>query len=312
MPELFEAQAARTPRATAVVCGSTRLTFAEVNARANLLAHRLRVQGAGAERSVALALPRSAESVVAMLAVLKTGAAYLQVDLEYPPERIEHMLRDAAPVAVVTDTATAVAHGFGELPAVFADGIETPSGPVADLKCRVLPDSAAYVIHTSGSTGRPKGVVTPHSALSNLYAFHRAGLIARTEAAAGRRLRSAVTASLSFDTSWEALFWMLAGHELHVIRDDVRRDAAALTAYVKAAGIDVLDVTPLTRSTCSTRACCPDHVRRWCCCSAGKPPVSRCGPASGRRPAHSVTTSTAPRNAPWMRCGGMPRTARTR
>ncbi|MFI8813370.1 MULTISPECIES: amino acid adenylation domain-containing protein [unclassified Streptomyces] len=244
VPELFEAQAARTPRATAVVCGSTRLTFAELNARANLLARRLRVQGAGAERLVALALPRSAESVVAMLAVLKTGAAYLHLDLEYPPDRIEHMLRDAAPVAVVTDTATAAAHGFGGLPAVFADRIGTPSGPVADLKCRVLPDSAAYVIYTSGSTGRPKGVVTPHSALGNLYAFHRAGLIARTEAAACRRLRSAVTASLSFDTSWEALFWMLAGHELHVIRDDVRRDAGALTASVRAAEIDVLDVTP--------------------------------------------------------------------
>ncbi|WP_338933118.1 amino acid adenylation domain-containing protein [Streptomyces netropsis] len=244
VPELFEAQAARTPRATAVVCGNTRLTFAELNDRANLLARRLRAEGAGTERLVGLALPRSAESIVAMLAVLKTGAAYLQVDLEYPPDRIGHMLRDAAPVAVVTDTATAAAHGFGELPAVFIDRIEMPTGPVANLNCRVLPPSAAYVIYTSGSTGRPKGVLTPHSALSNLYAFHREGLIARTEATARRRLRSAVTASLSFDTSWEALFWMLAGHELHVIRDDIRRDAVALTAYVTAAGIDVLDVTP--------------------------------------------------------------------
>ncbi|MFJ9622976.1 amino acid adenylation domain-containing protein [Streptomyces sp. NPDC101181] len=244
VPELFEAQAARTPGATAVVCGPTRLTFAELDARATALAHRLRERGAAAERLVALALPRSADSVVAMLAVLKTGAAYLHVDLEYPPDRIDHMLRDAAPVAVLTDTATAAARGFGELPAVFTDRLGTPSGPVTGPKGRILPDSAAYVIYTSGSTGRPKGVVTPHSALSNLYAFHRAGLIARTEAAAGRRLRSAVTASLSFDTSWEALFWMLAGHELHVVRDDIRRDAVALTAYVKAAGIDVLDVTP--------------------------------------------------------------------
>ncbi|MCQ0003201.1 non-ribosomal peptide synthetase [Streptomyces sudanensis] len=244
VPELFEAQAARTPRATAVVCGSTRLTFAELDDRANLLAHRLRAEGAATERLVGLALPRSADSVVAMLAVLKTGAAYLHVDLEYPPDRIGHMLRDAAPVAVVTDTATAAAHAFGELPAVLVDRIEEPTGPVAALNHRIPPASAAYVIYTSGSTGRPKGVLTPHSALSNLYAFHREGLIARAEATAGRRLRSAVTASLSFDTSWEALFWMLAGHELHVIRDDVRRDAAALTAYVAAAGIDVLDVTP--------------------------------------------------------------------
>ncbi|MFI1414743.1 amino acid adenylation domain-containing protein [Streptomyces sp. NPDC020707] len=247
VPELFEAQAARTPRATALVCGSTRLTFAELDDRANLLAHRLRALGAGTERVVGLALPRSADSVVAMLAVLKTGAAYLQLDLEYPRDRITHMLRDAAPVAVVTDTATATAYGFDArpaLPAVLVDRLRAPAGPVASPNCRVLPESVAYVIHTSGSTGRPKGVLTPHSALSNLYAFHRAGLLARTEARAGRRLRSAVTASLSFDTSWEALFWMLAGHELHVIRDDIRRDATALTAYVKAAGIDVLDVTP--------------------------------------------------------------------
>ncbi|GAA3169193.1 MULTISPECIES: non-ribosomal peptide synthetase [Streptomyces] len=244
VPELFEAQAARTPRATAVVCGDTRLTFAALNDRANLLARRLRAAGAGTERVVGLALPRSAESVVAMLAVLKTGAAYLQLDLEYPPERIGHMLRDAAPVAVVTDTATAATHAFGELPAVHIDRLEAPTAPVPDLNCRIPPSSAAYVIYTSGSTGRPKGVLTPHAALSNLYAFHRDGLIARAEATAGRRLRSAVTASLSFDTSWEALFWMLAGHELHVIGDDIRRDAAALTAYVAAAGIDVLDVTP--------------------------------------------------------------------
>ncbi|MEU6681010.1 amino acid adenylation domain-containing protein [Streptomyces sp. NPDC046925] len=244
VPQLFAAQAARTPHATALVCGDTRLTFAELDARADLMARRLRAQGAEAERVVALALPRTADSVVAMLAVLKTGAAYLHLDLEYPPERIAHMLRDAAPVAVVTDTATAATHQFGELPSVFADRDETPSGPLPDLTGRIRPDSAAYVIYTSGSTGRPKGVVTPHAALSNLYAFHRAGLIARTEATANRRLRSAVTASLSFDTSWEALFWMLAGHELHVIGDEIRRDAAALTAYVKAAGIDVLDVTP--------------------------------------------------------------------
>ncbi|MFD5824422.1 amino acid adenylation domain-containing protein [Lentzea sp. NPDC060358] len=244
VPEIFEAQAARTPHATAVVCGTTSLTFAELDARATVLARLLLARGAGAERVVALALPRSAESIVAMLAVLKTGAAYLHVDLEYPPDRIGLVLRDAAPVAVVTDTATAAAHGFGEVPAVFVDRIATPSGPASGLECRVLPDSAAYVIYTSGSTGRPKGVVTPHSALSNLYAFHRAGMISRAEAAAGRRLRSAVTASLSFDTSWEALFWMLAGHELHVVRDDVRRDAVALTAYVRSAGIDVLDVTP--------------------------------------------------------------------
>ncbi|MEV6133408.1 amino acid adenylation domain-containing protein [Streptomyces violaceusniger] len=244
--EVFEAQATRTPRATAVVCGGAALTFAELNARANRLARRLVAWGAGPERVVALALPRSTESVVAMLAVLKTGGAYLQADLEYPPERIVHLLRDAAPAVIVTDSATEADFPSQGIPCVLVDApMADPAPSSHDLGRRPPPDAAAYVIHTSGSTGQPKGVVTPHRALSNLYAFHRTGIIARAEeTTGGRRLRSALTASLSFDTSWEALLWMLAGHELHVIGDDIRRDATAMTRYVARERIDVLDVTP--------------------------------------------------------------------
>src|SRR6185312_13802885 len=116
-PELFEAQAARTPDATALVFQDTALSFAELNARANRLARHLIDNGAAAERFVAVALPRSADLVVAILAVLKTGAAYLPLDPELPPDRIDFVLRDAQPVLVI-DPAT------------------TPTGSDADLTDR--------------------------------------------------------------------------------------------------------------------------------------------------------------------------------
>ncbi|MCQ8773511.1 amino acid adenylation domain-containing protein [Streptomyces telluris] len=246
-PRLFEDRVVRTPEATAVVHGDTALTFAELNARANRLAHALARHGAGPESLVALALPRSEQSVVALLAVLKAGAASVPVDLEYPAERITLLLEDTAPAVVVTDSATA-----GTLPAagdahlVLIDDPATARHPHTNPGVDVLPSNAAYVIHTSGSTGRPKGVVVDHAGLRNLYAFHRAGLMTRAEEARGRTrpMRVALTASLSFDTSWEGLLWMVAGHELHVIGDDVRRDAGAMARHITEAGIDVLDITP--------------------------------------------------------------------
>ncbi|MFI9362337.1 amino acid adenylation domain-containing protein [Kitasatospora sp. NPDC053057] len=241
LPELFEAQAARTPDETALVFQDTALSFAELDARANTLAHRLADHGVGPEHLVALALPRSAVSVIALLAVLKAGAAFVPVDTDYPPERIARLLRTTT--TVVTDLATTATlpdtgatHVLADAPGHFPD---TPLGH------EIHPHSAAYVIHTSGSTGEPKGVVIDHAGLRNLYAFHRAGVISRAqEIGNGRRMRMALTAALSFDTSWEGLLWMVAGHELHLIDDDTRRDAAALVRHIARSGIDALDVTP--------------------------------------------------------------------
>ncbi|KJS57824.1 thioester reductase, partial [Streptomyces rubellomurinus] len=247
LPQLFEAQAARTPGATALVHRGTALTFAELDARADRLAGALAEHGAGPDSLVALALPRSAESIVALLAVLKAGAASVPVDLEYPAERIALLLADAAPTVVVTDSATAAAlpHVPGARQ-VLADDPAVAARPAARLGRTVRPGDAAYVIHTSGSTGRPKGVVIDHAGLRNLYTHHRAGLMTRAERSRGgeRRMRVALTASLSFDTSWEGLLWMVAGHELHLIADDVRRDAGAMARHIAETGIDVLDVTP--------------------------------------------------------------------
>ncbi|MEV7579171.1 amino acid adenylation domain-containing protein [Streptomyces erythrochromogenes] len=245
LPELFEEQAARTPGATALVFRDTVLTFAELDARADALAHRLAGHGVGPEHLVALALPRSADSVVALLAVLKAGAAFVPVDTDYPAERIARLLGTAT--TVVTDSATAPALPDTGAVRVLTDAPgPVPAGPAGPVPGRrILPGSAAYVIHTSGSTGEPKGVVIDHAGLRNLYAFHRAGVIARAEELhGGRRMRMALTAALSFDTSWEGLLWMVAGHELHLVDDDTRRDAAALVRHIARAGIDALDVTP--------------------------------------------------------------------
>ncbi|MEU1591082.1 amino acid adenylation domain-containing protein [Micromonospora sp. NPDC005710] len=244
LPEVFAAQVAASPEATAVVCDGAALSFAELDGRANRLARLLVDSGIVRESLVGLLLPRGVDAVVAILAVLKAGAGYLPLDQEYPAERIALMVNDAAPAVVLAVRATAGLAPEGapvlvlDDPAAAAQWASAPSG---DPSVPVGPDSVAYVIYTSGSTGRPKGVVVTHGGLRNLYAFHRSGVMAGVD---GQRLRFALTASLSFDTSWEGLLWMVAGHELHVISDEVRRDTSAMVRYVAELGVGVMDVTP--------------------------------------------------------------------
>ncbi|WP_030420322.1 amino acid adenylation domain-containing protein [Streptomyces sp. NRRL F-5065] len=245
----FAAQAARTPDATAVRCGGDALTFAELDAAANRLAHHLAAHGVGPETPVALALPRSTGMVTALLAVLKAGGVCQPLDLGHPPARTLALLRDARP-ACVLGTADALdrlpPHG---LAVIVLDAPETTEAlrdrpadrPAADP----APGDAAYVIHTSGSTGRPKGVVVTHASLANLYAGHGTDHIAPAVARTGRqRLKVAHSASFAFDASWDPVLWMVHGHELHLLDDATYRDPAALTAYVDTHRVDYLDVTP--------------------------------------------------------------------
>ncbi|EFL21149.1 LOW QUALITY PROTEIN: non-ribosomal peptide synthetase/polyketide synthase, partial [Streptomyces himastatinicus ATCC 53653] len=157
--ELFASWAARTPRAAALVAGDRTWSFGEVDAWANRLAHHLIGRGVGPERVVALVLPRSAELVVAELAVAKAGAAFLPVDPAHPEERRAMMLADARPVVVLDDP----------------EHIRAVTGPEhtpgdADRLAPLLPEHPAYVIYTSGSTGVPKGVMVPHAGLGNFAA----------------------------------------------------------------------------------------------------------------------------------------------
>ncbi|WP_371483465.1 amino acid adenylation domain-containing protein [Kitasatospora sp. NBC_00315] len=258
--DLFGAQAARTPDARALVGpalhgGAAELTFAELDDRADRLARLLLRRGLGAERIAALALPRSVEAVVAILAVLRAGGAYLPLDLDHPAERLATVLDDARPAVLLTTRQ--VAARLPEVPGavtLLLDEPDTaaalaalPGGPLDDTERGgpVHPAQAAYVIHTSGSTGRPKGVVVPHQGLTNLAHDHLATTFAEAVRATGReRLRALHTASFSFDSSWEQLIWLIGGHELHVLGEDDRRDAETVVAYTRAHRIDTLDVTP--------------------------------------------------------------------
>ncbi|HEU4882586.1 MAG TPA: condensation domain-containing protein, partial [Longimicrobium sp.] len=173
--QLFEAQVRRTPDAVALISGGQALTYAELNARANRLARRLVALGAGPETIVALALERSVEMVVALLAVTKAGAAFLPVDPAYPAERRRWMLERSASRFVLTTSALAADLPETGAAVVALDRIaaEIAAEGDGDLSVDVDPRNAAYVIFTSGSTGRPKGVVVPHQGIGNLAVAQR-------------------------------------------------------------------------------------------------------------------------------------------
>ncbi|GAA3093427.1 non-ribosomal peptide synthetase [Streptosporangium carneum] len=166
---LFQKAAAATPDAVAVVAGDDTLTYAELNGRANRVAHWLIGRGVGPEDIVALALPRSPDLVVALLGVLKAGAAYLPLDPDYPAERIAYMIEDAAPRCLVTDASGPET----DIPRLVLDEAgkqELERSPDTDPALSLDPSAAAYVIYTSGSTGNPKGVVVTHENVVRLFA----------------------------------------------------------------------------------------------------------------------------------------------
>jgi amino acid adenylation domain-containing protein len=246
---LFAARAAVEPGLTALVCGSVTMSFGELSGRVNRVARWLMAAGVGPGDPVAVLLPRSADSMVALLGVLTAGAMYVPVDLSYPAQRVRFMLADAAPAAVIT-TAELAPAGVRVLmlgsPQAEAELARLADGPV-DVGARrgvLAPSDPAYMLYTSGSTGRPKGVVVTHESLTNFFAFLRGELIEPTARRAGRRLRTGLVTALSFDVSWSMVLCLLAGHELHVLTDEVRRDVRELIGYVRERGVDLMEVTP--------------------------------------------------------------------
>ncbi|MGW3228243.1 amino acid adenylation domain-containing protein [Kitasatospora sp. NPDC001095] len=243
VPELFAAQAARTPDAVAVRCGSAALTYKQLDRAADRLAHRLTALGVRAGAPVAIALPRGTDTLVAMLAVLKAGGACVSLDLAHPAQRLAAVLADARPVcAIGTAEALAGLDLPADLPTV-QPGEADPEPAEAPPAPRL--HDPAYVLHTSGSTGRPKGVVVTHASLANLHAGLGEDHIAPAVRRAGRdRLRVAHSASFAFDASWDPVLWMVHGHELHLLDDATYRDPAALAAQLDRERIDYLDLTP--------------------------------------------------------------------
>nr|QEO74095.1 condensation domain-containing protein [uncultured bacterium] len=219
-------QARRTPDAVAIVAGERRLTFGQWNELANQVARKLVEAGAGPEKIVALLLPPGPDVLVALAAAFKAGAAYLPLDPEWPAERIDFMVRDAEPAIVLTS-----------LPDVT--GV-----PGDDLEPMALPEHPAYVIYTSGSTGTPKAVVVAHRSIANLLVSHRTDLFDPAMRRVGRPLRVAHAWPMAFDASWQPMLWMFAGHELHLVPADTRRDADLLRTFLADNEIEFVELSP--------------------------------------------------------------------
>ncbi|MGH4032636.1 amino acid adenylation domain-containing protein, partial [Actinomycetota bacterium Odt1-20B] len=245
--ELMADRAARTPHATAVVFEGQRLTYAELNARANRLARVLVGLGAGPERSVAIALPRSLELPVALLAVLKSGAGYVPLDPEYPADRVAYILDDARP-ALFLDAgrlARAEAEGAG------LDGSDLTD---ADRTAPLRPAHPAYTIYTSGSTGRPKGVLITRRSLANFLAS-MAELFPLTE-----RDRLLAVTTIAFDIAvLEMYLPLLAGATVVIAPRETVVDPARLAALATASGATVMQATPSLWQAMTTEQ--PDAVR---------------------------------------------------
>jgi nonribosomal peptide synthetase DhbF len=251
LPELFEAQVARTPAATALIFGDARLTYAALDAWANRLARLLAQEEIGPESVVALALPRSMEMVAALLGVLKAGAAYAPLDPESPPERLAFMLRDCRATRLIAarETVDALRGTGAVLPATFVLGDAALQQRLATLSAdrlseaertaRPRPDNLAYLIYTSGSTGTPKPSANTHRNVSSLFAA--------TEESFGFNAHDVWTLfhSYAFDFSvWEIWGALLYGGKLVIVPEDVRRSTADLLALIREQAVTVLNQTP--------------------------------------------------------------------
>ncbi|WP_037685472.1 non-ribosomal peptide synthetase [Streptomyces aureocirculatus] len=223
---LFEEQAARTPEATAVVCEDERLTYAEVNERANRLARHLLTRGVGADTLAAVVLPRTPQLVVAILAVLKTGAAYVPIDPGYPGTRLEHILATAEPRLIITDSTAATVlpqrtaaerlllDDLGGLKATDVSGQPAGNLGAAERTRALLSDDLLYQVYTSGSTGLPKGVSITHANLVNALD----GLVGHVGVEPGWRMLTST--SIGFDVAAFELFSTLTtGGSVEIVRD---------------------------------------------------------------------------------------------
>lgn len=252
--DLLHKQVISSPHDIALVAGDQSYTFSEFYSEVNRYARLLMAHSVRPEHRVALLLPRDERMVIAMFAVFSVGAAYVPIDTVLPDDRISYMLEIAEPtVTLVTGTHVArLGADAGKVIALDDTAVQSQLNElammpisVAERGCAISPGNLAYIIFTSGSTGLPKGVAIEYRGLTNMYTNHVTKIFDRVVAhQGGRRMRIAHTTSFSFDASWEQLFWMLNGHEVHVINEEMRRDPQSLLKHYDETRIDGFDVTP--------------------------------------------------------------------
>ncbi len=232
LPELFARTAAARPDAVAIAGG---LTFAELDGAANRLAHRLREHGTGRESIVAVAAERSPEMLVAILAVLKAGAAYLPLDPALPAARIAYVLDDSKATLVLATAGVQLPDGVTRLDLTGAAEL----GPAVAPPAPGDPGDAAYVIYTSGSTGRPKGVVVEHrSVVNRLHWMQRAYPIGPGDVILQKT-------PVSFDVSvWELFWWLIEGASVCLLEPGGEREPEAIVSAVEDHGVTVLHFVP--------------------------------------------------------------------
>ncbi|XXF81242.1 amino acid adenylation domain-containing protein [Myxococcaceae bacterium GXIMD 01537] len=243
VPERIQGHARRRPESLAVASNGERLTYAELDAQANHVAHRLRSLGVGPDVLVGICAERSARMIVGLLGILKAGGAYVPLDPTYPAERLAYMLEDAGASVLLTQS-TLRDRFTGMRGTVLCLDTDLLGSAASAPEVPAARDPLAYVIYTSGSTGRPKGVAVPHSGLRNLIDWHqRAYAVTESD-------RATQVASPAFDASaWEVWPYLTAGASLHIPDDETRASPARLWEWFVATGVTLSFLpTPLAEA----------------------------------------------------------------
>ncbi|MBO0881608.1 MAG: amino acid adenylation domain-containing protein, partial [Mycobacterium sp.] len=301
VPVLFAAQLARAPEAVALTCGDRSWTYRELDEASNRLAHLLVGQGAGPGGCVALLFSRSAEAIIAILAVLKTGAAYLPIDPEHPVARIGFMVADAAPVAAVTTAGLADRLDGHDVVVIDVDDARIDTQPSTGLPAPG-PDDIAHIIYTSGTTGTPKGVAVTHHNVTQLFDLLDGGV----ELVPGQVWSQ--FHSYAFDFSvWEIWGALLHGGRLVVVPEVVARSPQDFHTLLVSEQVSVLSQTPLALGMLSAEGlesatlvigaepCPAEIVDRW---APGRVMINVCGPTE--------TTMWTSKSAPLIAGSGVP------
>ncbi|MFJ5292764.1 amino acid adenylation domain-containing protein, partial [Streptomyces sp. NPDC088348] len=271
VPEMFEDWARRTPDAPAVRDSSGVLTYGQLNARANTLAHHLIHQGIRPEHLIALALPRTNDLTTTTLAILKTGATYLPIDPTYPTTRITHILNTTQPTHLITTTTTQPQLPPHTTPTTTLDTPTWTHHPTTNPNPTTHPHQPAYVIHTSGSTGQPKGVVVTHSGVEAMVRTQ----VERLQVGPGSRVLQ--MASVSFDAAfWEICMGLLTGACLEIADPSELVPGPPLARLLEERGVTHLTLPPAALAVMPAdavprnvtlvlagEACAPALVRQW-------------------------------------------------